>query len=937
MINVQSNFKVLYTNAQSLINKIDELRCTACDLKPDIICVVETWTNSSHTNAYLQINGFNIVCHYDRTDTTKGVGGGLLIYVNDKLCAPESFHPSFKEYNQCCSISLPLKHSKAIELCLVYRPHNLYDSVEVADNNKLLCGILHSISKPCVLIGDFNFSDISWDRLHGKPHSLEFIGAIQDNFFTQHVTFPTHSSGTTPDLVLASNPNLIIDVKDDGKLGASDHSIISVVINGELELNDSIEYVPDWKKINIDGMKNDLSNIDWNTELGSLNADDSWIQFKAIIDKIQNDNVPQKKRRVRNRPLWMKPNIMRTIRKKRRLWKTYSKSREYQDLLLYKVMMKSVQKAVRSAKRKFEIKLARNVKKNPKDFYSYMKSKTGNKESVGPLKQGDDIISDDQEIAEHLNTFFSSVFTTESMHDLPQPDITYFGSSPLSDCEITPEKVKQKLDNLRQSAAPGPDKLFPRILKMISSQIMLPLAVIYNKSFNEGCVPSEWKNANVTPIFKKGSKTDPGNYRPVSLTSVICKVMESILKDSLMLHLTSNNILKISQHGFMKGKSCLTNLLEYLEVLTKLVDEGHSVDVIYLDFSKAFDKVPHERLLSKMKSAGIDGNFLAWIRDWLSNRKQRVVLNGLSSTWKSVMSGVPQGSVLGPVLFLIYVNDIDNALSTVLSVIFKFADDAKLLHVVENVTHQENFQQDLDHLQLWAVEWQMLFNLDKCKVMHFGKKNLNFDYKIGDTILKVTDIEKDLGVHIHQSLKPSAQCAQAVAKGNQVLGQMARSFTYRDKFVWINLYKMHVRTHLEYAVQSWCPWTQADVNSLEAVQKRAVNMTTGLKGRTYEEKLHECKLTTLQDRRIRGDLIQVWKLLHGKQDVDASIWFHSSLANVRDTRRSAEYMLVKPRFNGDIRKNFFSVRVIDRWNILPYNVKCVDSIDIFKERYDKLF
>ena len=279
---------------------------------------------------------------------------------------------------------------------------------------------------------------------------------------------------------------------------------------------------------------------------------------------------------------------------------------------------------------------------------------------------------------------------------------------------ITAEKVRKKLERLKPSSAPGPDKLWPRILQKAAQSLSFPLAIIYTKCLAEVTVPQDWKAANVTPIFKKGSNGLPGNYRHVSLTCVLCKVMEGLLRDAIVDHLDYNSLLRTSQHGFMAGRSTLSNLHEYLEELTKLVDQGHSVDIVYLDFAKAFDKVPHLRLIQKCKGRGIGGKVLAWIKEWLTNRSQRVVLNGKCSEWKKVVSGVPQGSVLGPTLFLIFINDIDCAVETAGAIIKKFADDTKCYMVVESEEEKRKFQSMLDSLEDWGSVWQMAFNTDKC-------------------------------------------------------------------------------------------------------------------------------------------------------------------------------------------------------------------------------
>ena len=255
----------------------------------------------------------------------------------------------------------------------------------------------------------------------------------------------------------------------------------------------------------------------------------------------------------------------------------------------------------------------------------------------------------DKDMAGILNSFFASTFTREPAGDPPQAAARQFRSE-ATHVRFTPYRVKRKIRELKPFSAVGPDGIGPQLLKKLQDVLAEPLAAVMNKSMNSGKVPADWKKANVTPLFKKGKRGDPGNYRPVSLTAVCCKLMEAIIKEDLVAHLERNCLIEKSQHGFVKGRSCTTNLIDYLNKLTTAIDEGTSVDVVYLDFAKAFDKVPTKRLLSKLHAHGVRGRLLDWIRNWLSGRLQCVVLNGEFSEWMEVLSRVPQGSVFGLVL-----------------------------------------------------------------------------------------------------------------------------------------------------------------------------------------------------------------------------------------------------------------------------------------------
>lgn len=249
-------------------------------------------------------------------------------------------------------------------------------------------------------------------------------------------------------------------------------------------------------------------------------------------------------------------------------------------------------------------------------------------------------------MAQLLNEYFGSVFTREDVNTVPRKEAET--AEKLNGIDIWERNIIEKIENLKQDSAPGPDGICPKLLKETATIVALPLRLIFESSIREESCPAEWKQANVIPIYKKGPKNKPENYRPVSLTSIICKIFESIIKDALNSHLERNHLIADSQHGFMKGRSCATNLIEFFEKVTKAVDQGKAVDIFYLDFAKAFDKVPRERLLEKLKAKGVEGNLLNWLRDWLTDRSQKVTIDGGSSADITVESGVPQGTVLGP-------------------------------------------------------------------------------------------------------------------------------------------------------------------------------------------------------------------------------------------------------------------------------------------------
>lgn len=857
----------------------------------------------------------------DRSDTRNGIGGGLIVYArNDIVIKAEKNACNF---NQHCMFQVMNKNSSPLNVVLLYRSPN-----SEPENNLDLIKLIEQTKLKTFIYGDFNLPNTDFDNGTSDAKGLGILNAVGNKFLEQIVDFNTHIKGNKLDLVFTNIPDSVVSVTDCGNLGNSDHTIIKVEIDISPEFNETSELIRDWRRGDQEGLVNCVQEIDFQRIFQGKDANQRWETLREVIDSALDRYIPLTTRRKPGEPPWITPGVKRITRRKKRYWKRFTRNRTDGNFANYKECEKQCKKVVSMAKKKFEKKIADSGNKRP--FNAYVKSKTKTRQNVGPLKVNNKLVSENAEMAEALNEFFSSVFTKESQGPLPNCPKLPSGST-MSDMWIDSEMVKKKILKLKPGSAPGPDGITPRFLIMNADAMAPALAMIYNESLQSGQVPDDWKKANVTPIFKKGSKTLPGNYRPVSLTSIPCKIMESCLRDGIVDHLVTNSLINASQHGFMRRKSCTTNLLEFLETLTTAQDEGKAIDVIYLDFAKAFDKVPHRRLLEKFKAHSVEGNVLCWIESWLSGRQQRTVLNGAASGWEDVWSGVPQGSVLGPLAFIVFINDLDVACSMI-TIMNKFADDTKIANIVHNQADISDLQACLNGLVTWADTWGMAFNVTKCKVMHLGRNNPQAEYTMSGGKLEASDAERDIGVKVHKSLRPAAQCREAAGRANVVLGQISRAFHFRDRRTFVKLYKQYVRPHLEFAIPAWSPWTLGDREMLEKIQRRAVRMVSGLQGRTYEDRLKELGMLSLEGRRTLYDLVQTFKIIRGFDDVDHAIWFDLVGNNpTRHTRQTNDPLnILRPNPRNEIRRSFFSVRVVDAWNALPSEVKHAKSITMFK-------
>ena len=871
-------------------------------------------------------------------------GRGVAIYTKKSLNADAvKVETPFKE-SVWCKIQLQ-NHDSLILGCL-YRSPNSND-----DNNQALEDLLKNISNRQeshkLLLGDFNMPEINWESnttTVGEDHkATKFVECIRDTFWFQHVKHPTRvRQGNEPsvlDLIFSNEENMVEKVNFLSSLGKSDHLVLT--------FNLVCYTIPDFKseqksKLNFFkgdyvSIREELNKIDWAVTLDGMDLLHSWECFADINIELMKSHIPVSKPPQdcsKSKP-FITRQCLDAIKLKRRRWLKYKYCKSDRNFSLYKAARNQTTYEMKHAKYNYEKSLASKIKTDTKIFWKYVRSKSKTKSTVSKLQMNNGALSTtDQETATTLNSYFTTVFEKEPDGPLPEFQNRIYQEALLT-TEISEIKVENAIEALKPSKSQGPDNFHPKYLKETKDQLKVPLKTIFENSLEESKIPEVWKQANVSAIFKQGEKQKPGNYRPISLTSVPGKLMERIIRDAIIQHMNTNNLFSSAQHGFIKGKSCTTQLLEFLEYVSQALDEGDDVDVIYLDFKKAFDKVPHRRLLVKLQGYGIQGKVLDWIQEFLTERKQRVVMNGSESEWSDVTSGIPQGSVLGPTLFLVYINDMPDVINAIIKL---FADDAKVYNrVKQNEQPAENHvQSSLNRGVNWSNTWLMRFNFTKCHHMHIGKHNTGTKYTMqvgNDTFeLETVKTEKDLGVTIDCNLSFRDHINSKVNLANRNLGIIFRTFTFLDEETFLNLYKSLVRPHVEYSTPNWSPYYKKDRIMIENVQRRATKLVTSLKNYSYPERLKKLGLPTLEYRRERADLIQVFKILNNIDLVDKEKLF--TIAEYRQTR-GHPFKLFKRRSRLNIRANSFSNRVVNSWNTLPENVVNAPSLNAFKSRLNK--
>ena len=924
----RDNIKLININCQSVTSKKAKFLAVLEDEDPDIVVGTESWLSPEHNSSEVFPPHYQVF----RKDRKSDAHGGVFIAAKTDLVAVSRVDLADND-SELLWIQLSTSNSSSVFIGAFYRPPS---SDEVYVENLRASQEKIPVQDNVWLLGDFNLPNVDWAVNRFQPsgrypsQSKAMIDIILDHNLQQLVEEPTRGRNIL-DLFLTNNDSLVQHIRV--KPGISDHDYVEIsCLTKPQRVKSPSRHVFIWKKANFQAISDDIINLEkastaFSRPYEPADVESMWNAFQSTLTESIVRNIPCKSLTNKQPQPWIDIRIRRALRKKERLYRNAKRSGTDEAWSLFKKHRRSVDRLIRKQHREYVSSIGVSLEtNNTKPFWNYIKSLKLNAFGISTLttKFGN-TVSLAKAKADALNQQFQSVFTSENIQSMPAMD--NLGFRMIAPLVIDPTGVFNLLTNLKENKAPGPDGIPPRVLKYCASSIAPVLQKIYQASIDTSYLPRDWRTANITPIFKKGDRTNPENYRPVSLTSVPCKVLEHIVYRYLITYIEDNNILSDVQHGFRKRRGCDTQLVLLVEELAHALDQRKQIDLVIMDFCKAFDKVPHNRLMLKLQQCGIEDPIHGWLKCFLTQRSQQVVLEGTKSEEATVASGVPQGTVLGPLLFLIYINDIHDNIDSQMRL---FADDCLIHRVIKSDADCVKLQNDLSILCGWESEWQMEFNKSKCFVLHMSHKKqpiINI-YNLEDTPLETSTKQRYLGVDLSADLDWSYHINSIASKANKTLGLLRRNLKHCTPKIKSIAYKALVRPQLEYCSAIWDPYEKGDIATLEKVQRRAARFVSGDYGResSVTNMINNIGWPSLLERRAATRLTLMFKIVHGYVDINTTLLQTGD----RITRQSSPLTYKHIHANKNCYRSSFFPRTIPEWNMLPLSLRSASTINNFK-------
>jgi Reverse transcriptase (RNA-dependent DNA polymerase)/Endonuclease-reverse transcriptase len=812
-------------------------------------------------------------------------------------------------------------------------------SASASVNEQLIQSMLNAQNvqakyKGVIICGDFNL-DISWSTqvpMASNTVAESFLSGFYDLLLSQLILEATRITPTTRsilDLFLCNDPSLCSSIKVIP--GVSDHLAILATIHCKAKVHKFIKSeVLCYSKANWEKLSHLLCQ---RLPIIFINMDinEAWAHWKSSFWHCVDECIPKATIKHKRRSPWITHDIVIRIQARDKVYKKWKKAPTDVHWQEYTVIRNRVKSFIRKAHSEY----LWNIGNDNKRLWKYIHSRKG---STAPkhFSANGQVLDDSKEIACAFNKSFAKNFTAfdgSSNSDF-NPNLPSDIEFPLSDVSFTTHEVLHLLSHMRSSTATGPDQLPGRILKQCAESITPSLCSIFNMSMSTGAVPEDWRKANVVPVFKKGDRADVGNYRPISLTSIASKLMEKLVSRRILCHLQANDLINENQHGFLPGRSCVTMLTrandDWLHALED--KDVKQVDCIALDWQKAFDQVSHERLLLKLHGYKIRGDVYKWVQSFLSNRTQCVIYNGSSSPSINVTSGVPQGSVIGPLLFNIFMLDLPQCVS---STLLQYADDSTIFAPIKTKSDSFILQNDLFNISNWSIINKMSLNTLKSQFFTITRSPLPFNnvYSLQGNIIPKFNSIILLGVTITSDLKWNLQTELVRNRASKLLGFVTRNLKGTKPRNIRTAYLSLIRPVITHGIPAWHPTTKANLSKLEAIQNRATKAIF-LNSQHYAESSAQrriaCRILSIENFCKEADVKFLHKQLNGSADLNP---FHRIKIDTKLRRNNPGDMIIPPRARTSAYQNAFYYRSASVWNSLPADIKTSTKFSIAVRNY----
>lgn len=936
--------KIRYQNVRGLRGKANVFSSNILNSDAHLHAITESWFNSNFNSSEYITNEF--VSHrrdrnYENTHTVGG-GGCWIIHKKQMNVIRRYDLESNINFVEDLWVQAKLSNSEQhLYICVVYitsMPSNLQLYIDFANSCKESLSKIDS-SDRILIIGDFNVRNLKWSMSHEGiltsnisfecNKATEVSNLISYANLRQHNSIVNNVDGNILDLVLSSDPlNAIIVTESPEALVNIDNYHPPL----EITIKEQIEYMPvcnhrkfNFRRANYDSICDELQLIDWEF-IKTMPINSAVDLFYGKLNEIIKKYTPLV-RTNRKFPHWFNAELKNALQKKERAHKKYKRSNLLEDYRIFSSLRSECKLLIDKCHEEYIAHIRRNLKTNVKFFWAYSKSKRQTNSYPSQFKYNNQTANTPGEVCELFATFFRSTYTNE-ISDNTSHIITTANPTTENPINITPYDVDTTISKIDPNKNGGPDGIPNFFLKQTSKVLSIPLAMIFNRSIEESEVPIAFKTSLSTAIYKKGDESDVSNYRQVCMANSISIILEKIMNTYLLSILESKITPK--QHGFMRNRSTNTNLIEYVSHISAALDSGLEVHTIYTDFEKAFDSVNHNILISKLTEMGLHAKVICWLKSYLKSRQIYVAFNGHKSAPFSPSSGVPQGSVLGPLLFNVFINDLSQILT---NFILLFADDLKIYRIIRSLSDLAELQADLDRLHEWTRTNKLRLNISKCCAMSFSNKlsPTQAVYNINGSQLDVVDSMKDLGVTFDSKLSFNEHVNTIVKKAYSMLGFVMRTASRFNDLSCMNfLYNALVRSRLEYNCAVWNPHNITFIDKIEKVQRkytRHLFYNFKYQKTPYDQRLKILNIMKLEHRREYFDSCLLHRITNDRNFVQNSRPIFGISRN--SSRLSIRFNPSTPRNNYGLFKNP-SIRTQ-----LLYNKKFkhIDIINLNKNQF----